>query len=214
VTLTAKEVTEQLVTVNVERDTQPAVTNVKAFVSQYNKMLDKLKDLTVFNAETNEVGLLFGSSEALRIETSYTRLLSGQVFGAGSMKSIRELGMGFSETGKLELDEAKLVDKLANNSADVTEFLTKADTGLLARLNNVAERIAGEGNSLLLTRNETLSIRIQRNTQQTESLNVRLNNERERLLRQYFAAEQAISKLQSNQSALSQIRFFGGSNSE
>ena len=130
------------------------------------------------------------------------------------MKSIRELGMGFSETGKLELDEAKLVDKLANNSADVTEFLTKADTGLLARLNNVAERIAGEGNSLLLTRNETLSIRIQRNTQQTESLNVRLNNERERLLRQYFAAEQAISKLQSNQSALSQIRFFGGSNSE
>lgn len=214
VTLTAKEVTEQLVTINVDRDTQPAVTNVKAFVSQYNKMIDKLKALTVFNAETNEVGLLFGSSEALRIETGYTRLLSGQVFGAGSMKSIGELGMGFSETGKLELDEAKLVDKLANNSAAVTEFLTKADTGLLARLNGVAERIAGEGNSLLLTRNETLSVRIQRNTQQTESLNVRLNNERERLLRQYFAAEQAISKLQSNQSALNQIRFFGGSGSE
>jgi flagellar hook-associated protein 2 len=206
VSLTAKETTSEFVNIEVARDTKPAVSNIKALVTQYNKVVDRLDALTVFNQDSGEVGLLFGTTEALRIETSYTRVLSGQIFGAGSFKSIGELGLGFNDKGQLELNETKLTEKLNENGDAVTEFLTKKDTGLIARLDSVAERIAGINNSLLLSKNGSLNARIQRNTEQTESMNLRLNNERERLLKQYFAAEQAISKLQSNQSYLSQIQ--------
>jgi flagellar hook-associated protein 2 len=209
VSLTAKETTNDFVNVEVTRDTKTAVTNVKALVTQYNKVVDKLDALTVYDDKSGEVGLLFGTSEALRVETSYTRVLSGQIFGAGSFKSIGELGLSFNDKGQLELNESKLTEKLTENSDAVTEFLTKKDTGLIARLDSVAERIAGVNNSLLLSKNESLNTRILRNTDQTESMNVRLNNERDRLLKQYYAAEQAISKLQSNQSYLSQIKFAG-----
>ena len=205
VSLTAKETSTDFVNLNVERDNKTAITNVKALVTQYNRLVDKLDALTVFNVDSGEVGLLFGTTEALRVETGFTRVLSGQIFGAGSFKSIGELGLGFNDKGQLELNEAKLEDKLADNSEAVTEFLTKAETGLVARLDRVAERIAGVNSSLLLSKNESLTVRIQRNTEQTTAMNRRLSNERERLLKQYFGAEQAISKLQSNQSYLTQI---------
>ena len=205
VSLTAKETSTEFVNLNVERDNKTAITNVKALVTQYNRLVDKLDALTVFNVDSGEVGLLFGTTEALRVETGFTRVLSGQIFGAGSFKSIGELGLGFNDKGQLELNEAKLEDKLADNSEAVTEFLTKAETGLVARLDRVAERIAGVNSSLLLSKNESLTVRIQRNTEQTTAMNRRLSNERERLLKQYFGAEQAISKLQSNQSYLTQI---------
>ena len=211
VSLTAKTVTDDFVTVTVARDTKTAVSNVKAFVEQFNKLVDKLDSLTFFDSAKNEVGLLFGSSEALRVETSYNRLLSGSVFGAGSIRSISEVGLTFTDAGKLSLSETKLTTKLTENSEAVNDFFTKEDTGLSARLSNVADRIAGVQNSLLINRNTTLGLRIERNNSQTDSLNVRLENERNRLLKQYNNAEVAISKLQSNQNAISQIQFFGNS---
>ncbi|MGV3483323.1 MAG: flagellar filament capping protein FliD, partial [Planctomycetaceae bacterium] len=209
VSLTSKELSEEFVTVTVSRDTQTAVSNVKAFVTQYNKLVEKLDALTFYSNDSSSVGLLFGSSEALRVETGYTRLLSGSVFGAGSIRSIGELGLSFTDTGKLELNETKLGDKLSNDSEAVAEFMTKESTGLVARLSDVADRIAGVDNGLLISRTEALGERIQRNTAQAESMQVRLDKERDRLLKQYYAAEQSIAKLQNNQSYLSQIQYFG-----
>ena len=80
---------------------------------------------------------------------------------------------------------------------------------LIARLSDVADRIAGVDNGLLISRTEALGERIQRNTSQAESMQVRLDKERDRLLKQYYGAEQAIAKLQNNQSYLSQIQYFG-----
>ena len=207
VSITAKEVTNDFVSVSVAQDTQTAVTNVKAFVTQYNRLVDKLDQLTFFSSDSNEVGLLFGSNEALRIETTYTRLLSGAVTGAGTIRSIGELGLTFDDKGKLEFNESKFTDKLKGNSESVAQFITKDQTGLVARLSVVADRIAGVKNSLLISRTEALGVRIERNTRQSDAMQKRLDNERDRLLEQYQAAEIAISKLQSNQNAISNIRF-------
>lgn len=213
VSLTSKELTDQFVSVKVDRNTETAVSNVKAFAAQYNKLVEKLDALTFFSIDSDSVGLLFGSSEALRVETGYTRLLSGSVFSAGSIRSIGELGMTFTDSGKLEVNESKLKDKLASDSDAVSEFLTTEGTGLVARLSDVADRIAGVKNGLLISRTEALGQRIERNSSQTETMQSRLDKERERLLKQYYAAEQAISKLQTNQGYLSQIQFFGQSSS-
>ncbi len=207
VSLTTKSLSDAFVNIDVSQDTSTAITNVKAFVTQYNRLVEKLDELTFFSTDSNSVGLLFGSSEALRIETSYTRLLSGSVFGAGSIRSIGELGLTFSDDGKLSLNETKLTDKLTSDSDAVQQFLTKEDTGLVVRLSTVADRIAGLKGGLLLNRTETLGIRVERNNSQADALQKRLDKERDRLLKQYFDAEQAISKLQANQNAISQISF-------
>jgi flagellar hook-associated protein 2 len=202
---TLKQVTNDEITIDVKNDSSTVVSAAETLVSQYNLLVDKIDSLTFFNADTDEVGLLFGSSETLRIQTGYSRLLSGRVVGAGDLKSIGQVGLGFSDTGKLELSTSKLQKAIENGSQDVEEFFSTSDSGLAAKLDSLAEKLAGETNGMLLNRSETLSTQIEFNNDRIESLNERLENERERLLRQYYSMEQAIAKIQSNQQAVSQI---------
>jgi flagellar hook-associated protein 2 len=202
---TLKQVTGDDITVDVANDSSTVVSAAETLVSQYNLLVDKLDSLTFFNPDTDEVGLLFGSSETLRIQTGYSRLLSGRISGAGDLKSIGQVGLGFSDTGKLELDSTELKESIENGGQDVEEFFSTSDSGLAAKLDSLAEKLAGETNGMLLNRSDTLSTQIEFNNDRIESLNERLENERERLLRQYYSMEQAIAKIQSNQQAVSQI---------
>ena len=76
---------------------------------------------------------------------------------------------------------------------------------MIAKLDALAERIAGTENGLLTRRRETLQTQAEQNNRRIEQLNQRLDRERERLLTQFFRTEEAIARIQSNQSAVSQI---------
>lgn len=207
VSLTAKEVTDASVSITVERDTRDAITNIKAFVEQYNKLTERLGELTFFNGNPSATGLLFGSSEALRIESSYSRLMSGQIQGAGSIRSFGELGISLDAEGKMQLDEKRFTDRLSSNSEAAKTFFTSERTGMVARIKEASDRLAGVNSSLLINRSAALATRILRNNEQADNLQRRLDSERLRLLRQFVSAEEAIARLQTNQNAISQIQF-------
>lgn len=209
VSLTAKEVTDDPISITVERDTKEATTNIKAFVEQYNKLNDRLDELTFFNGDRSATGLLFGTSEALRIESSYSRLMSGQIQGAGSIRSFGELGISLDTEGKMQLDEKRFTDRLSSNSDAAKTFFTSERTGMVARIKEASDRLAGVNSSLLINRGAALTNRILRNNEQADNLQRRLDSERLRLLRQFISAEEAIAKLQTNQSAISRIQFIG-----
>ena len=202
---TLKQVTSDDITIDVSNDTSSVVSAAESLVTQYNLLVEKLDSLTFFNSDTDEVGLLFGSSETLRIQTGYSRLLSGRISGAGDIKSIGQVGLGFNDAGKLELNTSELRDAIEDGGQDVEEFFSTKDSGLAAKLDSLADKLAGETNGMLLNRSDTLSTQIEFNNERIESLNERLENERERLLRQFYSMEQAIAKIQSNQQAVSQI---------
>ncbi len=204
--LTLKELSDSPITVTVDENPSAVVSAVESFATQYNNLVDKLDSLTFYDAATEEVGLLFGSSEALRIENGYTRLLSGRIAGAGNFQSIGQVGLRFNDEGKIDFDSSKLSEALEENPGAVEAFFTTTGTGLADRLDSLAERIAGESGSLLINRSETLSTQIDRNNQRVEALNLRLENERERLLRQFYATEEAIAKIQADQSFINSIQ--------
>ncbi|MEM9365134.1 MAG: flagellar filament capping protein FliD [Planctomycetota bacterium] len=209
---TALAVSDGPVTVTVDDNPDALVSRVNTFADQFNRLVDKLDELTFFNADANEVGLLFGSSEALRIESGYSRLLSGRLQGESTFGSLGQLGIRLDENGKLQVDETKLKDALASNSDQVklafrgSDPDTVGNDGLVGQLSRLADRFAGDSNSMLLNKSTTLSTQIERNNDRVTQLNTRLDAERERLLRQYFAMEEAIADITSNQSVISQIQ--------
>ena len=71
----------------------------------------------------------------------------------------------------------------------------------LMRLDETIDQLAGEGNSLLISRNDALQRRIEDNQQRIETLNARLDRERETLLWKFFRLEEAIAKMQANLSS-------------
>ena len=204
--LTLKQLSDSPIRVTVSEDASTVVSAAQSFVDQFNLLVDKLNSLTFYNADTEEVGLLFGSSEALRIENGYSRLLSGRIIGAGDLRSIGQVGLRLNDQGKLDLDSSKLTEAIESGGTDVEEFFTTSDTGLADRLSGLADRLAGEGTGMLLNRSETLTSQIEFNNTRIDSLNLRLERERERLLRQYYSMEAAIAKIQTNQSAIAQIQ--------
>ncbi|TWT79073.1 Flagellar hook-associated protein 2 [Planctomycetes bacterium CA13] len=203
--LTLKELSTDPVTIKVTQNPASATTAVKTFVDQYNNLVDKIDSLTFYNAETEEVGLLFGSSETLRIQNSFGKLFSSSVIQAGEFSSLGQVGIRINDQGKLEMDAEKLTETLEGNAAAVDAFFSTTDTGLAGRVDDLTERIAGVDEGLLLNRSSTLAEQVERNNERVDAMNERLENERERLLTQFYRTEEVISKLQSNASIVSQI---------
>jgi flagellar hook-associated protein 2 len=206
VSLSVGGVSSDPVTISVSATDTPAVTAVELLVTQYNKLQDKLKQHTFFNAEDNSVGALFGSNEALRVESELSRLFSGRLFGVGSVQSLGQLGISFTDEGKLTLDKAKLQAAYAADPQALAEFFADDQSGFAAKLNTVADSLAGEGTSLLISRSETLSRKVDFNQERVEFLTARLDRQRELMLQQFFTMEATIAKFQDALSVVERIQ--------
>jgi flagellar hook-associated protein 2 len=203
--LTVKGASDAAVTVSVASTDSDLVSTVKTFVDQYNGLVQKLDEYTFYNEAENKKGPLFGSNEALRVETELASLASGRILGAGSIRSLAEVGISVTEDGALELDEDKLKASFAADPEAVEQFFTDEDNGVSARFHRLIETLAGEGSSLLVERNSVLSQKVETNQKRIDAFTARLDIQRERLLKQFFAMESAIGKLQNNLSAINRI---------
>ncbi|TWU01929.1 flagellar filament capping protein FliD [Neorhodopirellula pilleata] len=212
--LTVKELSDEPVNISVEDDPDRIVTAIKRFADQYNKLQDKINEVTAFDADTNEVGLLFGSTETLRMQNGYGRLLTSRIRGS-SFQSLAQVGVRLDETGKLKVDETKLKAALAEDLEGVEQFFNRKDPttdkniGMVGQLSDLADRYAGTNNGMLINKTLTLNNQLDRNGERVSAMNLRLAAQRERLLQNYYAMEEAIGKIQSNSSYASGISYIG-----
>jgi len=206
VSLTVNGSSETAVTITSQTSNASVVSNVRLFVDQYNKLRDKIDGTTFFNEADLTAGSLLGSLETLRVDTEVTNLVTGRFFSAGSIQSVGELGITFGENGKLTLDESVLTAKFASDPDAVEEFFTKEDTGFAAKFNNLIDSLAGETNSLLVNKAQSLQIRIDNNADRIDFLTDRLDSQRELLLTKFFRMEEAIAKIQANLTSINSIQ--------
>ncbi|MFG0264311.1 MAG: flagellar filament capping protein FliD, partial [Rhodopirellula sp. JB055] len=219
--LTVKEVSDEAISVNVGDDNDTIVSSIKRFADQYNKLVDTIEEVTFFDAESNEVGLLFGSTETLRIQNGYSRLLTGTLPSSygDSFRSFSQLGVRLDENGQMQVDETKLKAALESDKAGVEEFFNKTNDddesiGMVGQLSRLADTYAGVDNGMLIRKTQTLADHIERNDDRVESMNTLLDAQRERLLTQYYSMEEAIAKIQANTSSISSIEYIGPVGSE
>lgn len=196
------------VTVEVKESSDGLSRQIETFVEQYNKLRDKYNELTAFNAEKNEIGLLFGSNVALRLEMAFTRLMSSSSRSnqAGAIRSLPEIGVRLNESGKLTFDKQQFEQVRAANPQAVKEFFVNESNGFSKRAKDVSDSLAGVQNGTLLARNNALQQSIDQNASRIASMDIRLEQQRNRLLQQFYGLEQAISKLQSNMTAINQLQ--------
>jgi len=126
VVLTLRELSDSPTTVTVSENTSSVIDSANSLVDQYNFLIERLDSLTQFNADTNEVGLLFGSNEALRIRSGFSRILSGRISAAGDLSSIGQVGLRLNDQGRLELDESRLEEALGKLLYDRIDRIGKS----------------------------------------------------------------------------------------
>jgi flagellar hook-associated protein 2 len=206
VDVTVAAESETAVTVTVAQTDESLVEAVEDFVESYNALRTDLDKLTAFDPEALTTGLLFGTNEALQIDTRLSRALTDRYFGVGSFQSLEELGLSVADDGKLELNKTKLKSAYQDNPAGVQQFLTNAESGVAVKISAVVERLAGADESLLASRSDSLQAKISSNEDRLESFATQLEKQQERMLMQFFQLESIIAKLQQSQSALAALQ--------
>ncbi len=203
VSLTVQKASTTAVNVAITSNDSGLVAAAEEFVKAYNSLRDDLAKLTDFDPDALTTGLLFGTNEALRVDTEMSRLVTDKFFGLGSFQSLAQVGITVDDDGKLALDKAVFQDAFAEDPEGLKKFFgDDKSNGVVSRFDNTVKRLAGVDGGLLTNRTESLQSTIDANNDRIDDLDSFLERERERLLLQYAQLESILADFQSTQSAL------------
>ena len=197
---------ESAVTVSVEPSDADFISSVEDFVEAYNAIRTELDELTSFDENDLTTGLLFGTNEALRVDTQLSRLATDRYLGVGTFESLGEIGILIDDQGQLQLDRARLSQAFADDAGSLQSLFGDETNGVVAKFNDAVELLAGADNGLLTNRNDSLQATIDTNQLRIDQFNASLDRQRERLLLEFFQLEQIIAGLQASQSALAALQ--------
>ncbi|MBY0585986.1 flagellar filament capping protein FliD [bacterium] len=206
VSVTAKQVSNTPVTVTVAGNQQSVIDAVKSFVDGYNEIRKYIKENDSYDANNDERGLLFTDQTTRLVEGQLSRFVTNRFSGTGStFSSLGQIGIKLDQDSNLELDSSKLQSVLSQSPADVEKFLTTANTGIAAQFQKLTDNLTNTGSGILSNRATQLQLSIDRQNIALDFQNKRLTSKEDRLYKQFYAMEEALSAFQSQQTALTRL---------
>lgn len=201
--------------VKVAKDTQRAVEAVKAFVDQYNSVLDFIDQQSRYDSKTKTGGPLVGESTAQSLRSALATTLQNTVATLpDDVNSLAMVGISTEQfsgagtaRGKLKFDQAKFVAALEKDPDGVMKLFALDDgttQGVAVRSANLLENYTMSG-GFLLTKATSLETTAQRTKERIVYKDTVILPQKEKRLRdQFIALEKAMSLFQSQGSWLSQ----------
>lgn len=116
------------VTLSVQRDLDAAAERLEGFVSAYNDFKDQLDELTKFDPETQEGGLLLGDSALRSTAGRLSRVLSSPIdnpFDA-NIRALVDVGITTNRSYRLEFDRPTFEANAANVDSIASVFAANA----------------------------------------------------------------------------------------
>jgi flagellar hook-associated protein 2 len=236
---------DDAITVNMKEDATSLKDTIKSFVTDYNNMIESMNKLykekadsdyppltdeqkssmsetEISNWETKaKVGLLEGDSIIKGITSKMQSLMySSAVSGGISLYDMGITSAGYTENGKLQIDDAKLTTALETKGSQIKELFTTSSTGLANKLNDVitgavkTSGAKGTRGSLIeaagyeATTSDTensITENITKTNKVITSLKDKLKDEETYYWNKFSALETALSQLNSQSSMLSQF---------
>jgi flagellar hook-associated protein 2 len=130
VTIDLHGVSDRPVSLGVTRSVDGVVEEVTRFAEGFNELVDKIKELTKFDPQTGERGLLLGDTTVQTIERNLYAVFSGVVGSAGGVRVAGDVGLKLVNGAKLEFDEQKFRDAYAADAQAVETLFSRLPAGL------------------------------------------------------------------------------------
>jgi flagellar hook-associated protein 2 len=190
------------VTLTVGRDAATVKASVASFVKAYNALNQTVSGLTAYNANTKSAGALQGDSAANAILTRMRGELSKAAEGAGTLRTLSDIGVSIQKDGSLKVDDAKLQTAIDKNFDSIGALFTATD-GYATRLAALAgEMLADKG--VISARTAGLDESIKNITKREEAVQTRLDSLEARYRKQFSALDVALSSMQNTSNYLTQ----------
>jgi flagellar hook-associated protein 2 len=199
-------VSDKPVTLSVSRSVDNVVTEVKKFTDGFNELADKIKELTKFDTDTKQRGLLLGEGTVQTVETEIYAILSSANPAGGRFRVLGDVGIKLGDGAKIEFDETKFREAYGKDPEAVRELFTTTESGIGAIIEKRITRLIDPVSGVITRQNKTLDDRTAQFKDRISDLDKLIEKKRERLERQFSNLESVLSGLQSQQQAIGQIQ--------
>jgi flagellar hook-associated protein 2 len=185
-------------------DRAAARKTIDELVKSYNAVVDAIKSVSSYNAETKEGGPLFGDAGVRNIVHQLRRELTSNVSGLdGPFDMLGEIGITADVNGKLSVNGTTLDAAFATNFDAIGELFAAEDVGVAVKLDELlAPYLDSDG--VLDSRTAGLKTSIEFINERREALNTRLVALQTRYTKQFNALDGLLSQLQSTSNFLTQ----------
>ena len=204
VTLTQANNTGDTSTLTVQYDQVGAGAAIDAFVKAYNGIVDTVKSVASYNADTKQGGPLFGDGGVTNLVDQLRRVLGSAVPGLDSSANmLAKIGVTIGLDGHISADGTKLDAAFTANFNDVGKLFADKDNGIGTQLGKLLDPYLESG-GVFDGRNTSLKASISDIDDQRTQLNQRLSALQDRYTQQFNALDTLMSQLQSTSSFLTQ----------
>lgn len=193
------------IAVDVSADTAGLKSKLTDFVTAYNAFAKFVTDQTAAagRGDTSSIGrdpLMRQLKDEMRMT------LVGQFSTGGAFTSLSQIGLEFTRTGQLELNETTLTSAIANGTADLEKLFAgvSGTAGAFATLDTQLDRYT-QSDGLLPGARKQMTDQASRLSDSIATMQDRLAIRRASLQREFIAADRAMSQLQSQSGSLAKI---------
>lgn len=204
-------VSDEVVSLSVTPDVDALVEDLNRFATEYNAVIDRIDELTGFDQETEERGLLLGDSTVSQVESRLARAVIGRFSGVSpSVSTLASVGMTFGDGGRLTFDEDRFREQFAEDPDGVAQLFTTPDSGVGAVLESALESLTDDTDGLITRRDGVLLDQVDDLNDRIGALDLLLERRRAQLERQFANLESVLAGLQDQQTALNQLAQLAG----
>lgn len=191
-------------TVTIEQDDGAVKEAVQEFVSAYNQMKSTIDRMTNVTGDADTAGDLVGDRTVRIIESRLSSNLIDSVAG-GELSIMSQVGIQLNEKGRLELDEAKLDEMVANNPQGVADFFAGADeeAGMAGRLSGTLAQFLGS-DGMIGSAIESSETRVDRLDSRYKRMEASIELTIERYRKQFGQLDSMIAQMNATSTYLGQ----------
>ncbi|MFI4898082.1 MAG: flagellar filament capping protein FliD [Phycisphaerales bacterium JB059] len=236
VTIDLNSASETPVTLSITRDNEQIESDIDALIKAFNDVIDRIDLQTRYDEDTGARGPLLGDGTAVSLRSQlFAEALGANEGFRDTFNTLTEVGITVGEGGKLSFDRDRFRDALAQDPDAVAELFTRrtidtdagsevvngvtvsdpnaateySELGIVVKLEEFANRYINSIDGVLKSKQDALDRQITLQQDRIEAINVKLENRRTVLERQFLAMEQAIGELQSMNASLASIGLAG-----
>lgn len=190
--------------VTVDYDRTAARKAIGDFVTSYNSIIDAIKSVASYNANTKQGGPLFGDTGVLNIADQLRREITSTVPGVStSADMLAEIGISGQLDGKLAVNGTQLDVAFNSNFDAVGELFATDKVGVAVKIGGLLDLYLGSS-GLFDSRANSLNASIKDIGNQRTALTDRLTQLQARYTKQFNALDGLLAKLQGTSSYLTQ----------
>ncbi len=211
VSIDLQSTNKEAVELSVRQDVDAIAEELNNFVTAYNDVFDRIDDLTSFDADTFERGILFGDSTISTVENRVFRVVTQQFdVGSSTVSRLSNIGFSIASGGRLSFDEEKFRQAYGDDPDAVEQLFTTEETGFGAVIDSVLDELTRSTDGLLARKDDSLGDQEDLLGNRIVAMQDVLDLKRARLEREFAALESSLAGLQGQQTALSQLSALAG----